>query len=233
MDRALVEDRGRGPLDDLAQVHDRDPVRDVAHDTEIVRDEDVGEVELVLEVVEQVDDLGLDGDVQGRDRLVGDDQLRAQREGPGDPDPLALPARELVRKAVVVLGLKPDPVHQLLDLPAELRPGGEPVQAQLVPDDLPHPLARVERGIGVLEDHLDVAPDRLQLLAREADELLAQILHRPRGWLEQLDDRAAEGRLATARLADEAQGLALVQRQADVVDGVDGSPPPARSGAPP
>ena len=64
---------------------------------EVVRDEDVREVEVVLEVVEQVDHLRLDRDVERGDRLVGDDQLRVQRERARDADPLALPAGELVR----------------------------------------------------------------------------------------------------------------------------------------
>ena len=85
----------------------------MAHHPEVVRDEEVGEVELVLEVLEQVDDLGLDRDVERGDRLVGDDQLRPQRERPGDADPLPLAARELVRVAVVVLGLQADPLEQL------------------------------------------------------------------------------------------------------------------------
>ena len=63
-------------LDDLAQVHDVDPVRHVANDIEVVRDEEVGDPELVLQVSEQVEDLGLDGHVQGADRFVADDQLR-------------------------------------------------------------------------------------------------------------------------------------------------------------
>ena len=75
-----------------------------------------GDAELVLEVLEQVDDLGLDRDVERRDRLVADDQLRAQGDRPGDADALALAAGELVRVAVVVLGVQPDPLHQLLDL---------------------------------------------------------------------------------------------------------------------
>ncbi len=33
-------------LDDLAEVHDRDPVADVPDDRQVVRDEDVGEAEL-------------------------------------------------------------------------------------------------------------------------------------------------------------------------------------------
>ncbi len=40
--------------------------------------------------------------------------LRAQRERPGDADALALPARELVRVAVVVLRVQADAIHQLL-----------------------------------------------------------------------------------------------------------------------
>ncbi len=69
-----------------------------------------------LQVVEQVDDLRLDRDVERRDRLVADDQLRPQRERARDADPLALTARELRREPVVVLGVEPDELHQLLHL---------------------------------------------------------------------------------------------------------------------
>ncbi len=82
-----------------------DPVGDVAHDAQVVRDEDVGQVELVLQLVEQVDHLRLDRDVERRDRLVEQDQLRVDGERPRDPDPLALAARELVREAVEVLAV--------------------------------------------------------------------------------------------------------------------------------
>src|SRR6267143_6316057 len=47
-------------LHDLAQVHDRDAVGDVLHDREVMSDEQVGEVELALQPLEQVDDLSLD-----------------------------------------------------------------------------------------------------------------------------------------------------------------------------
>ena len=99
MDRLLVELLGRRDLHHLAEVHDDDPVRDVAHDTEVVGDEHVAEMELLLEVVEQVDDLGLDGDVERRDGLVEQDQLRVDRQRPGDPDPLPLAPGELVGEA--------------------------------------------------------------------------------------------------------------------------------------
>jgi hypothetical protein len=47
----------------------------------------------------RVDDLGLDGDVQGGDRFVAEDRFGIQGECAGDPDALALSSRELVRVA--------------------------------------------------------------------------------------------------------------------------------------
>jgi len=71
----------------------------VADDVQVVRDEDVGEAEVALQVLEQVQDLRLNRDVECRDRLVADDQLRVDRERARDTDPLALAARELVRES--------------------------------------------------------------------------------------------------------------------------------------
>ena len=53
-------------------------------------DEQVGQAEFAPQVQEQVQDLRLDGDVERRDRLVADDELRTQRQSPGDADALAL-----------------------------------------------------------------------------------------------------------------------------------------------
>src|SRR5690348_17437130 len=53
---------------------------DVPDDGEVVRDEQVGEVELVAQVLEQVDHTGLDGHVQRRHRLVEHQHLRLRSE---------------------------------------------------------------------------------------------------------------------------------------------------------
>jgi len=57
------------------------------HDGQVVRDEQVREVEPALEVLQQVDDLALDGHVERGDRLVADDQARLHRSA------LAIPMR--------------------------------------------------------------------------------------------------------------------------------------------
>jgi hypothetical protein len=89
---------GDAALNDLAVVHDAHPVGHLAHDAEIVRDQQHRHVELVLELEQQVEDLRLDGHVECRGRLVGDEQVRLVGERHGDHDALALPAGELVRE---------------------------------------------------------------------------------------------------------------------------------------
>jgi hypothetical protein len=53
----------------------------------VVGDDQHGEVVLLFHADQQVDDLGLDGDIQGRYRLVGNDQARAAASA------LAMPMR--------------------------------------------------------------------------------------------------------------------------------------------
>src|SRR5215469_2296191 len=79
-------------LDDAAEIHYRDAIADVLDDREVVGDKQIGQFELVLQIHQQVEDLGLDRHVERRYRLVADDQLRAQGEGAGDPDTLPLPS---------------------------------------------------------------------------------------------------------------------------------------------
>ena len=66
----LVDVLPRPDLDDLAEIHDRDAIGDVANEREIVRDEEVCKSEVALQRLEQVHDLGTDGDVERRDGLV-------------------------------------------------------------------------------------------------------------------------------------------------------------------
>ena len=66
---------------------------------QIMRDEQVGKSQLLLQFLKGVDDLRLDGNIQGGDRLVADDELGVDRQGARDADALALPAGKLMRVA--------------------------------------------------------------------------------------------------------------------------------------
>ena len=90
----------RAVLDDLAVLHHADPLRDLAHDAEVVGDEQKRHAEPRLDVFQQRDDLRLHGDVERRGRLVGNQQIGLVGERHGDHDALALAAGELVRIAL-------------------------------------------------------------------------------------------------------------------------------------
>ena len=85
MARQVVELLGVGQLDDAAEVHHRDAVRDLVDHREVVGDEDVRQLELALQVLQQVEDLRLDRDVERRHGLVADDQLRPSASARATP----------------------------------------------------------------------------------------------------------------------------------------------------
>ena len=225
-DRVRVPRRGvqlvpSRQLDDLAQVHDRHLVTDVPHHGQVVRDHHVRQAQLVLQVFEQVDHLGLDRHVQGRDRLVRHDQLGPQRERAGDPDPLALAAGELVRVAVVVLRVEPDQLQQFLDGGLDAisvltfcSRSGAPM---IPPDGVP----RVQRRVRVLEDHLDVAAQRAHLAHGQVGDVMSVEHDPPAGRLQQPGEQPPGRGLAAAGLADQAQRLPGGHREVHLVHGLD------------
>jgi len=102
-------------LHHVSKVHDHDRIGDVLDDRQVVADEDVGQAEAALQLHEQVDDLRLDGDVERRDGLVADDDLRLEDDGPGDADTLALTTRELMGIAGAIGQVEPHLAHDLVD----------------------------------------------------------------------------------------------------------------------
>ncbi len=92
----VVEQRaGGGPLHDAPGVHDHDVVGPVGHHPEVVGDQDDRHVALPLQVGQQIEDLGLHGDVEAGGGLVGHDQPGSAGQGDGDHHPLAHTARQL------------------------------------------------------------------------------------------------------------------------------------------
>ena len=69
----------------------------------------------LLQVLQQIDDLRLHGDVERGDRLVEHEELRIRRQRARDADALPLPAGEFVRIALAVVGTESDFLQQLRD----------------------------------------------------------------------------------------------------------------------
>ncbi len=219
MQRPVVERLLVGDLDQLAQIHHRDAVADVLHHGEVVGDEQIGEAEALLQILQQVDDLRLDRDVERRHRLVADDQVGIDGERAGDADALALPAGELVRIAPGMFGQQADDFQQLAPARGARRGVADLVHPQRLGQDFADGHARIERGVGVLEDDLHVPAQPAQLVLVEVGDLLALEAHRARRRVHQAQDQASGGRLAAAGFADQRQRLAAGDLEADVLDG--------------
>src|SRR5207302_2994129 len=196
-------------LDELAGVHDGDPVAHLRDDAEVVRHEDQGHAGLSLDVLQEVQVLRLDRDVEVRRGLVGDDEPRPAGQRDGADDALAHAAAHLMRiLAHAPLGRRdPDRAEQALDALAQ----GATPQMLVEERGLRH-LAedreeRVQRRHRVLEDDRDPAaadPSELALaLARQVRALEEDApAHDAAGPRQEPDDREAGGRLAASRLAD-------------------------------
>jgi hypothetical protein len=99
----LIDRIALGDLDDLAEIHDGDSMADVLDHPQVVGNEKVGQVHLFLQLLEEIDDLRLNRNVQGRDRLVADNELRVNSQCARDADALSLPAAEFVGVTVVMI----------------------------------------------------------------------------------------------------------------------------------
>ncbi len=190
-------------------------------------DIDRGGVELIDDVANRAEhvDLGGDGDVEGRGRLIENDEIRAARHGHRRHRALQLPARNLVRVAVAdLLGIRQQqPPVEILGVGFRRASALHTVLHRSLRKLVDQPVRRVERGGGALRHVGDPCP------AQRAPRLF--------GCLHQIDavedDRAAgdpaagsgkrhggqsHGGLAGARFSDEAQHLAAVQRDVDALD---------------
>ena len=159
--RGAGEDVGRrSGLDDAACAHDDDLVGPLTGDREIVGDEEDAHARVRAQLVEEVEYALLHRDIEGRGRLVGDEQPGPQRDRRRDEHPLAHAPGELVR-VLVGAQLRPvdaDTFEEVDDLGAGGTAVGPLVDAQRLGDGRPHGLQRVERVPGILRHIPDLRP---------------------------------------------------------------------------
>nr|WP_255515049.1 hypothetical protein [Quadrisphaera sp. INWT6] len=173
------------------------------HGVHLVGDEQDGELEVVAELLEQPDDARGGLRVEARGRLVGQQHARAQREGAGDADALALAAGQLVRVAVGLVG-QADPLEQLDHArPALSGHHAEVPERQL---DVLRGGPAGQQAVG-LEDGADAAARLAQLPLAQGGEVAAADEHRARRRALQQRGAGGERRLAGAGRADDGGDL--------------------------
>src|SRR5207244_6396654 len=88
----------------------------------------------------------------------------------------------------------------------------------------------VERLVGILEDHLNAASEVLQGRSLQGRDVVAVEEELALCGLLQLHQEATRRRLPTARLSDDPEDFAPLDREIDPVDSVDLFLPPSRHG---
>ena len=182
--RVLVQLVGVRDLDDLAEVHDGDALGNVPHDKKVMRDEQIRNAELFLQLLKHVDDLRLNGNVQRGHGLVADDELGVHGESSGNADSLALTAGKLMCVARGVLGIESHGRHELEDFLAALfAVRVQLMHVQRLSDDVFDRHAGVERRVRVLEHHLHLLAHVRDVFCRDGfsvkDHLAARRLIEP------------------------------------------------------
>ena len=128
-------------------------------------DKQVGQVQFLLQIPQQVNDLCLNGYVKGGDGFVADNDLRFDDQRSGDADTLALSSGKGVGIAHQVHGVQANLLRNRLCPLIHLGLGHfRKVCLQRFLDDVENRHPGVERRVGILENHLDFLSDFLHLL---------------------------------------------------------------------
>lgn len=125
----------RADLHHPTQIKHDNPVADEFDNIEIVADEQHRHAEAVTQVLQQVEDLRLYGNVKRRNRFIGDNELGFNGERARDTDALPLAAREFVRKTVGVFRLETDHLQKRSNAGAARSAGRQTMRVERFADD--------------------------------------------------------------------------------------------------
>ena len=134
------------------------------HNGQIMCYKNIRQPVLFLQIHHQVQNLGLNGNVQRGNRLVADDKFRIQRQCAADADSLPAATVQLMRVAVLIALGKPDGIHNLADAFVQfLLAFADMIHLQRLADNFRDRLSRIQGRIRVLKHHLHIAPQLVQL----------------------------------------------------------------------
>ena len=164
---------------------------------------------LALQVLEQIDDLGLDRDIERRHRLVQDHDVRTERQRAGDRDALALAAGKFRRTAPARCSAdSPTATEQFVDPLAVVAA----IDAKRFRDDLVDGHPRIQRRVRILKHDLHLAA-LWAAAAPAAWSVMSSSFSRitPPLGVDQAQDQPAQRGLAATGFAHKSQRLARLR----------------------
>ena len=152
----------------------------------------------MLQLAEQVDDLCLDGYVQGGHRFVSHHKLRLQGHGTGNDDALSLTARKLVRVPIEAGGVHAAQFQRFHHLIGDVTFRGQLVMQQRLSDGRANLQPWVKRTVWVLEHVLHAGAHSGQFGIAEREDILAAEQHLTIGFGIETQHRLSDSGFAAA-----------------------------------
>ncbi len=142
----------------------------------IMTDEKIGKATVALQAAEEVEHLRLNGNIERRNWLVADDNLRVEHKRTCHINALTLTTRKLVRIALHMLHVEANLLHEVEhDLLTLLLVGLTLVNLERLLDCACRGKARIERRIGILEHHLNVLAHGFELSTLESGDVISLV----------------------------------------------------------
>lgn len=206
-----------GHFHDLSQIHHSNSITDVFDDSKIMRNEEIREPQLISKVHQKVEDLGLDGDIEGRDGFIGDDQIGTKGDSPGNSDPLPLSSAELMRIPESVLRMETDLLKKFRNPLGFFFSVSHAMDLQSLAHNLSHLHPRIKGFIGVLKDKLHMGSQSSHNLLTEGEDILTSEENLSRGGLNQSQDGLSCSGLSTATLSNQPERLPPPEDKRDAI----------------
>src|SRR5215472_16256724 len=196
---------GRAALGHPPEVQHGRLLAQLADDPEVVGDQQVGQAAAGPQRLDQGEDPRLRLDVESAGRLVENQQPRLDAERPGDGDPLALAAGQLMRVPRRELGGEAHLGQQLTGPLAGQPARHHPVREQRLPDRGPGPHPGIEAVVGILEHDLRGPPVLLECPPAQSRDVLSLKTDGSSRRAHQPEHGAADGRLARPAFTDQTE----------------------------
>ena len=206
-------------LDNPAQIHDSNIVRQVIHHRKIVGDEQVGNAEFTLQMFEQIQYLRLHRHIKRGSWLVADQQLWLHGQRTGNGNPLPLPAGKFMRitvdRIIRQTNLAQQGANGLLSVKLV---SGNPQGQHALGQNFPDAQTWIQRGKRVLKHHLHFLSRTMQCRTASPDEIFIRQPNLPARWCNQLQQGLAHRRLAATGFTHQRQGTTGGNLQRNPVD---------------
>jgi hypothetical protein len=163
---SLIKPSRRPAFDKCSTLQHGDLARHIERGGKVVGNEQRGEPDPLLQVLDKVEDLRLNGNVKRTHRLVEDDKPRGRDQSACDGNTLALSTRQFVRVAAFHSRRQPDRSEHLAHRRGHFAPRGRAADYQRLGNRSADAQAWIERPLRMLQD-CGEAPAQLSAPRRE------------------------------------------------------------------